>query len=70
MRVVLLIVLGRDDTTTRPEMSQALFEQAAVPVDWKELLVVKAAQHMNVSRGAAYRGRVLAIGGSRTVHNR
>ena len=51
-----LIVVGRDDTTTRPEMSQALFEQAAVPADWKELLVVEAAHHMNASRGAAYRG--------------
>ncbi|MDN5785294.1 MAG: lysophospholipase, partial [Corynebacterium casei] len=57
----ILIVVGRDDTTTRPEMSEALFEQAAVPGDWKELLVVEGAHHMNASRGTAYREAFLRL---------
>ena len=67
-----LIVVGRDDTTTRPEMSEALFEQAAVPGNWKELLVVEAAHHMNASMGAAYRSAFLRLAAraASTVYDR
>lgn len=50
----LLIVVGKDDTTTRPAMSEALFEGAAVSVASKELLIVKGAGHMNAARNAVY----------------
>ncbi len=66
-----LIVVGKDDDTTRPEMSQALFEQAAVPDDWKELLVVPHAGHINAALGAGYGTSFLRLlsHASHTAHN-
>lgn len=49
-----LIVVGRQDTTTPPAMSRALFEQAAVPATDKELLSVDRAGHMDASMKPAY----------------
>lgn len=56
-----LIVVGKNDTTTRPEMSYALFEQAVVPESSKELLVVDGAGHMNATKGAPYRDAFLRL---------
>jgi len=50
----LLLVVGAKDTTTRPEMSRALFDHALVPGDRKELLVVDGAGHMNAALAPAY----------------
>lgn len=50
----LLIVVGKDDTTTRPAMSEDLFEQAAVPASWKELLVVAGAGHDDAAKSVDY----------------
>lgn len=49
-----LIVVGKDDTTTRPDMSEKLFKLAAVPADWKELLIVPGAGHNNASKSAEF----------------
>lgn len=50
----LLLVVGAEDTTTRPEMSRALFERAALPADRKELLVVAGAGHMDATLAPGY----------------
>jgi alpha-beta hydrolase superfamily lysophospholipase len=55
----LLLVVGEKDTTTRPEMSRALFDHAALPGDRKELLVVDGAGHMDAALAPAY-GRAFA----------
>jgi len=50
----LLIVVGKDDTTTRPVMSEALFKQASVPASWKELLFVSGAGHDDAAKGVDF----------------
>jgi len=50
----LLIVVGKDDTTTRPVMSEALFKQASVPASWKELLIVSGAGHNDAAKGVDF----------------
>jgi len=50
----LLIVVGKDDTTTRPVMSEALFKQASVPASWKELLIVSGAGHNDEEKGVDF----------------
>lgn len=50
----LLVVVGRNDLTTSPAMSQALFAQAGLPAQRKELLVVADAAHMDATRKPAY----------------
>ena len=50
----LLIVVGKDDTTTRPVMSEALFKQASVPASWKELLIVSGAGHNDPAKGVDF----------------
>jgi len=51
----LLIVVGKDGTTTRPAMSEALFKQAAVPASWKELLIVSGAGHNGAAKSADFK---------------
>lgn len=56
-----LIVAGQNDETTKPEMSKALFEQATVANDKKELLIVAGAGHMPASNTSAYRNAFLRL---------
>jgi uncharacterized protein len=49
-----LFVVGQHDETTRPQMSQALYANAALSEDRKELLVVPGAGHMDAAIGIAY----------------
>ncbi len=49
-----LIVVGKNDTTTRPGMSESLFRQANLPASSKELLVVVGAGHNNAAKSADF----------------
>lgn len=50
-----LIVVGKNDTTTRSEMSSQLYAAAKVDESLKEILIVADAGHNNASRGKEYR---------------
>lgn len=52
----LLIVVGKNDTTTKPAMSEALFKQAAVAAGWKGLLIVSDAGHNEAAKSAELNG--------------
>jgi len=52
----LLIVVGKNDTTTRPAMSESLFKQAGLPASSKELIVVAGAGHNDAAKSAAFNG--------------
>ena len=57
----LLIVVGEHDRTTRPAMSQRLFEVARLPPTMKELLVVPDAGHNDASAHPSFAAAIVRL---------